>query len=136
MPGKAASGEEDVEFLDREGYLEARLKGAFTLERFKRQTTYMVQSGKDRGFKRLLVDVISMTGFESVDTLDRYAMGEHAARVAGILISVAMLGLPKQFDAEGFGVRVAQNRGMNVRIFTDSKSALAWLTGPDAKPEG
>ena len=133
MPGKGESGAEDLEYFEREGYLEVRMKGTYALERFKRQISFLFQACKDRGFQRMLADVRAMITMDALSTLDRYAMGEHAARVGG-RVSVAMLGLPAQFDAERFGAQVAQNRGMKIRTFTDPKKALDWLTSADAAP--
>jgi hypothetical protein len=127
---------ESVALVEREGYLEARLTGSYALERFKRQIAFILQACKDRGFNRLLTDVVDLTDFAVISTFDRFEIATHAAAIGKNLIAVAMVGLPNQFDPERFGAQVAQNRGMKVRMFTDPKAALDWLTSPDGKPEG
>jgi len=134
-PGSEGSTPSDLEFTAREGYLEARLSGDFRMERFKRQIETILQAAKDRGLGKILVDVTRMVRFEALGTTDRFEMGAHAARVAGNVVTVAMLGTPPQLDRERFGEQVAQNRGLNLRVFVDEAAAVAWLTGAEAKPK-
>jgi hypothetical protein len=123
----------DLVVTAREGYLEARLSGDFRLEHFKRRIETIVQTAKDRGADKVLVDVTRMVRFESVNTTDRFEMGAHAARLAGNLAAIAMVGRPPQIDPEKFGAQVAQNRGLNIRIFVDETAAVAWLAAAEPK---
>jgi len=128
-PGSGGSTPSDLEITAREGYLEARLTGDFRLERFKRQIETILQTAKDRNLDKVLVDVARMARFEFLNTTDRFEMATHAARLAGNLVQIALVGRPIQLDRERFGEQVAQNRGLNIRIFVDEDAALAWLNG-------
>ena len=134
-PGSDGSTPSDIEYTAGEVYLEVRVSGDFRLERFKRQIETILQTAKDRGLGKILVDVTRMVRFESLNTTDRFEMSSHAARLAGTSVAIAMLGKPVQLDRERFGERVAQNRGLNVRVFVDEAAAVAWLTAPDAEPK-
>ena len=133
-PGSGGAPPPDLEITAREGILEARVTGDFRLERFKRQIETILQAAKERGLDRILVDVARMAGFEALDTTDRFEMATHAARLAGNLVKIALVGRTPQLDRERFGEQVAQNRGLNIRIFVDEAAALAWLAGPEPKP--
>jgi len=60
--------------------------------------------------------------------LSGYDLGAEAAAdltLRGINVKVAFVGLPPTMD--GFGVRIAQNRGVITRLFSNETEALSWL---------
>ena len=88
------------------------------------------------GRDAVLIDVRQITGREPGLT-DRYdqavAVAEfQAARLPRI--RVAILGHEPMVHPERFGEIVAQNRGAQVRVFTDESAALAWLLPPTRMP--
>jgi hypothetical protein len=117
------------ELIEREGYLEARLKGQYSLNRLKKGASAAIAACQTLGFTGLLLDVSAIIGFEHAGTTDRFEMGTHGAQLAGGKIAIAVFGAEAQADPERFGVRVAQNRGARVDIFTEREQAIAWLTG-------
>ena len=125
------SGEaKEIEIQESEGFLEIRFLGPYDLGRFKKQMTLAVQASADRGVVSLLIDLSPVPLFGSVSTLDRFEMGVHASQIAKKL-RVAVYGTEEQIDPEKFGARVAQNRGVNLQVFTRRDAAIAWLLSTD-----
>jgi hypothetical protein len=116
----------EIELIEREGYLEARYLGTYSLVRYKRQMEVSVQACADRKLKLLLVDVTSMPSYKPT-TMERFQIGEHGANISGHLARVACLALPEQIDPQDFTPTVARNRGLSIRAFTNRDQAIAWL---------
>lgn len=115
--------EQNVDILPREGYLEVRFLGAFSVMRFNRQVDAAVQACRERGLELLLVDFIPVQGLPT--TLDDYEVSEYASRVAGSL-KISCVGTAEQLG-EKFGRMVARNRGLNVEVFVERDEATQWL---------
>jgi hypothetical protein len=76
--------------------------------------------------KKILIDLTKLTGFESLNTLERYQVGERMAVVAkGVVIAFVMR--PEMIDPSNFGALVAANRGARGHAFALETEALAWL---------
>ena len=126
-PGK------EVEIEDRDGYLEVRFLGTFSLPRFKHQQGLAARACRERNLARMFIDLSRLDARPT--TLDRYELASDAVRAASNL-KVA-LWVPSTFlDRHKFGILVAQNRGLTVDAFTDREKAVAWLLDPatDAPP--
>ena len=71
--------------------------------------------------------LIDATGLRAVYTdLDRYHLGLQMGR-RWRNIPYALVAHPAMIDPRRFGEMVAQNRGMNGRVFTDRTEAGRWL---------
>jgi hypothetical protein len=114
----------EIEIEERDGFLEVRFLGSFTLERFKRQQEAAARACKERKQSRLLVDVTRLGA--QLSTLDRYELASHAVQVAWDL-RVALFVTPSFLDPKKFGILVAQNRGLVVDAFIDRQKAVDWL---------
>lgn len=126
----AGDGPNDVEIVDRDGFLEAQFLGTFSIERFKRQAEAASAACRERKMEKLLVDVTRLDAHLS--TFDRYELASHAVRVSWGL-KVALFVTPDFLDTRKFGILVAQNRGLKVDAFTDRRKAVDWLLAPGPK---
>ena len=117
--------DEGLEIIEGQGYLEARVSGPFSLDRFKDQMLKVVVATKEKRLKCLLLDVRGLVGTPS--TLDRHALGRSGAENK-VDFRVAALVTPEQAQ-DNFASTVARNRGVNVRTFTDPRKARDWLLG-------
>lgn len=54
----------EIEFVDRDGYLEARASGKGDLQGLKRVAKAVAETCKTRGFGKALVDLRNVQGFE------------------------------------------------------------------------
>lgn len=113
-----------VEIVPREGYLEIRFLGAFSVARFKAQTDASVRACEERGASLLLIDYTHLKPVPGIT--DRYQISSYAARILAPLKKVACIGTSEQLR-EKFGAQVARNRGLNVDAFVDRDEALRWL---------
>lgn len=88
---------------------------------------------RENEIRRLLIDTTRLTGFGSVGTADRFAIGETLARAAMAAVKVAMVVRPELLDPELFGITVARNRGLFSNAFTSESEALKWLLDANAE---
>jgi ribosomal-protein-alanine N-acetyltransferase len=84
------------------------------------------------GVTRFLADARRLPGIESLNTFERFELGERAAAAAGPGMSVAFVAPAHLLDPGRLGVMVASNRGVRSSAFTDEVAALDWLVGPHA----
>jgi len=118
----------DLRIEIHEKYLEAQLRGRFSIARFKEQMEASLAACKAREISLLLFDFTQIEG--SVTTMDRFEMGAHGARVA-LHLKIACYSRPDLIDPQRFGVMVARNRGLKVEVFADRSEAVAWLLQAD-----
>jgi len=116
-----------IEFIPREGYLEALHRGIYSEHPYKKFIAGSIQACKDHGVDLLLVDISTLEGFHPTPT-QRYEMGNLGSQLGRGLTRVAILGTPEQIE-EQFGTLVARNRGLDIQAFTDHSEALRWLQG-------
>lgn len=114
-----------VEILKRQDYVEAWYRGAYSLDRYKKQMAESVRACRDAGRAMLLVDITELEGYNPT-TLERFDIGKYGAEISRGLSKVAVVVLPGQVP-ENFASLVAQNRGLAIRPFTDRVEALGWL---------
>jgi hypothetical protein len=82
---------------------------------------------------KMLIDTLQVEG--QMSTMDRYNLATLSAKkyldekLAGKIQSCrfAYVGNDPMIDPRRFGETVAVNRGINLKVFTDMKEALAWL---------
>ena len=79
--------------------------------------------------KKILVNVLMAEG--ELAAFERYRLGADSAAYLnerGLNVKLALVGVPPITD--GFGVRIAQNRGVVARVFSTQEEALSWLDEP------
>ena len=83
-------------------------------------------TAKEKEVNKILVNALAVDG--ELSTVERYRLG---AEVTAYLKQrqmnprLAFVGKPPALD--GFGVRVAQNRGATTELFSSQQEALTWL---------
>jgi hypothetical protein len=115
-----------VEMVKHKGYWEARYLGAYAFARYKKQMEVSVRACEEKKGSLLLVDIRALANFTPT-TQERYEFGKYGAEIAKKLERVSVVGTADQIDPEQFATMVARNRGLQVRVFTDPKAAVAWL---------
>lgn len=92
----------------------------------------IVAAARDRGVRDVLLDrraVVHATSGLSSDLLMRRLAGElQQRRYSDDVRRIAILVRPEHLPTAGFYEDVMQNRGINLRYFTDDAEARAWLT--------
>ncbi len=74
---------------------------------------------------RLLIDITRVNEVPTVS--QRFQAGKRAAVFAEYGIRVAVMCSPEQVEPRRLVELVAQNRGVDVRVFTDLSAAQGWL---------
>jgi hypothetical protein len=114
----------DIEF--DAGCLKLRVSGTFR----SREETFRVMDrlkteADAHGCKCALLNLVAAKGRTS--DLDKFYLGEYAARVFGGKLKVAVV-----FPVAGitkFGENVAVNRGARLAVLATEEEAVAWLAG-------
>jgi hypothetical protein len=114
-----------LDLEDRHGWLLARLSGAAPVSESVALVPEIVSECLRLKVGRVIVDFSHVRA--PVSTTERFELGKAATPFARHGIRIAALARPDQLDPERFGARVATNRGVTVRAFTDIESARAWL---------
>lgn len=118
----------DLEFLDRDGYLEVHALGSYSLDRMRSQLEGAVARCKEKKVDRLLFDITRIEGYRP-STTERYQIGRHIAELIRTFDRFACLANQDQIDRENFTSRVASNRGQSAPVFNDRNEALDWIRG-------
>jgi hypothetical protein len=115
-----------IKIEKRAEYLVAKFSGEANLQDIgQRFESLAVRCRKEKKHK-LLIDV---TAIKAAPTFsDRYRAGESAVVFAEFGIKIALVGLSELVDPRRLGELVAQNRGVDGRVFIDLAAAEEWLT--------
>jgi hypothetical protein len=114
-----------IQFEEIIGYLAVRFTGAGTIEEAWRQFESIADHCERTNKNKLLLDFTEAQ--TEISFADRYFLGERAKIFASQASKVATVGRPEQIDPRKFGEVVAQNRWVNVRVFTNAEDAARWL---------
>ena len=125
--------EMNTSFELREDHLVFRIQGHFGTEVLGPVLDRLIDAVAQTQALRVLVDVTEVTGEPSVWQRFQFATlfaGRFLAARAKDKIPVsrfALLGKEPLLDPKRLGEKVAQNRGLPVRVFTSQAEALEWL---------
>ena len=116
----------EVSFLDEPRFGWARFTGPWSVDAICASADRLLAECIARKHQLLLIDW-SQLETQKVSTLDRYRLAASTLTLSQDLAKVATVIPPEMIDPERFGERVAQNRGMNIRVFPEVKAAQLWL---------
>lgn len=112
-----------------EGVLLATVSGLASQKRAVELLKAACDTAVASGFHKVLVDCLAVTG--ELSPRERHALGKEVAgyqHSKGMSLKIALLG--QEPTLNGVGVAIAQNRGVNVELFSDRQRALSWLSRP------
>jgi hypothetical protein len=108
------------------GLLLVTASGAFAFDAALLLLKQVCDTAKEKEVSKILVNALAVDG--ELATVERYRLGiEVTAYLKQRQMSprLAFVGKPPAVD--GFGVRVAQNRGITTEVFASQQEALRWL---------
>jgi hypothetical protein len=114
----------DIEL--REGLLLVTASGTLAFDAALLLLKQVCDTAKEKEVSKILVNALAVDG--ELATVERYRLGtEVTAYLKQRQMSprLAFVGKPPAVD--GFGVRVAQNRGITTEVFSSQQEALRWL---------
>src|SRR5262245_6600452 len=114
--------------MERSGYVEVTFEGPFSADHIADVFSAIRQAFEMKGGSRVLLNCVGVHG--KVSMLDRYKMGSGATSLPAT-VKLAFLANSEILDPQGFGERVARNRGINARRFLELAEAKAWLLGDE-----
>jgi hypothetical protein len=114
----------DIEL--RGGLLLVTASGTFVFDAALLLLKEVCDRANEKEVSKILVNALAVDG--ELATVERYRLGtEVTAYLKQRQMSprLAFVGKPPAVD--GFGVRVAQNRGITTEVFSSQQEALRWL---------
>ena len=114
----------DIEL--REGLLLVTASGTFAFDAALLLLKQVCDTAKEKEVSKILVNALAVDG--ELATVERYRLGTEVTaylKQRGMSPRLAFVGKPPTVD--GFGVRVAQNRGITAEVFSGQIEALRWL---------
>jgi hypothetical protein len=114
-----------LQIEEMSGYLKARFNGASATEESERQFELLAEKCKRTNKNKLLLDFTEVPA--DVSLVDRYALGKRTLIFAQYKCKVAAVCKPEQHDSTYFLETVAQNRWVDLRVFTNVEDAEEWL---------
>ena len=121
----------DIEL--KEGLLWVTASGGVKFESALRLLRQVCDAAAEDHISRILVDALAVEG--ELAAHERYRIGVDLATYVmhrEIDVKMALVGLPPALN--GFGALVAQNRGMDARVFAAPDEAMSWLNDLPAEP--
>ncbi len=110
---------------DRKKFLVAVFSGDGGLEEVSARFGSLAESCRKAKKSRLLIDLRPIKTAPTFSA--RYHAGERAVVFLDFGIKLAVLGAPELMDPGRLGELVAQNRGVDGRVFSDLAVAKEWL---------
>ena len=107
------------------GYLKTTFRGASTTVEAERQFELLAKKCKSTNKNRLLLDFRGITA--DISLVERYELGKRTLLFSQYKCRVAAVCKPEQHDSHYFLGTVAQNRVVDLRVFTNVKDAVEWL---------
>ena len=104
-------------------YLRVTAKGNYGFGRTRRLIRVVRELSDRHQLRRVLVDLTGVIGVPP-DT-DRFELGERLAEVFGSTYTLAFIG--RKESVNRLAETVAQNRGVELRVFFTEQEALSWL---------
>ena len=115
----------DIEFQG--GLLLVTVSGTLAFKMALRLLKQVCDAAVEKQADRILVNMLAVDG--DLTTTERYHLGVEVAaylRQRKVSPKIAFAGKPPA--ADGFGVRVSQNRGVLTEMFSSEQEALNWLS--------
>jgi hypothetical protein len=119
----------------QDDFLLATATGTASVQKVLRVFKKVIDTAMERGFERILIDFLAVTGELAV--MELYEVGKAMAEYCmsrSIYPKVALLGQPPLVT--GFGAEVASNRGLTSMTFSERQAALNWLLAFGSKAPG
>lgn len=113
-------------------HIEIQLRGKYNLHRLRQAIKEVGRRCRELHCRRVLADARAHVG--EIDVLDLHQIGEQVSRelprgsVVAVIVSVSRLEMDRHLET------VAVNRGLSLRLFTDTDDARLWLEQPRWKP--
>jgi hypothetical protein len=107
------------------GYLKTTFNGASTTGEAERQFELLAKKCKSTKKNRLLLDFRGIPA--DISLVESYELGKRTLVFAQYKCKVAAVCKPEQNDSQYFLGTVAQNRGVDLRVFINVKDAVKWL---------
>lgn len=121
----------DLKTIDKRDYVEITCSGPYDKASLLDAIDRALKIGVDKGADTVVMDIDNIhVGGRPPDTLERYYLGEMAAKIQlghEKRIFLAVVGKEPLIDAERFAETVAVNRGAYGKVFDEMAEALDWI---------
>jgi hypothetical protein len=114
-----------LQLEDKPGYLKASFAGACAKEEVERHFKSLAEKCKSSKKNKLLLDFTEVP--LDISLVDLYELGKMTLVFAQYACKVSAVCKPERPDSQRFLETVAQNRWVELRVFTNVEEAIEWL---------
>ncbi|HEX5080523.1 MAG TPA: hypothetical protein VFY40_00655, partial [Blastocatellia bacterium] len=114
-----------LQIEDKPGYLKARFTGACAKEEVEQHFKSLARKCKSSKKNKLLLDFTEVP--LDISLVDIYELGRMTLVFAQYACKVSAVCKPERHDSQRFLETVAQNRWVELRVFTNVGDAIEWL---------
>lgn len=117
-------------FKVKDNYLYIKATGDFTLSETKNIILIWIEKANDLSLKNIICDLRSATGYDTqlISPIDRFKISELIAELIPKYFKLVIISAQEQFVKDHFEENVMINRGVTVKVTTNKKEALKWLS--------
>ena len=117
-----------INFILKDDYLHVRIEGENTAENVKRYLAEVQDLCLQHKCNKVLIEE-NLTG-PTISTYNIFTIAEQGSRhISPDIHKIAYIDMNPEHNTEAmhFAETVAQNRGVNIRLFTDLQLAIEWI---------
>ncbi len=114
-----------IEIVDKQDYVWAIYVGDFSVKDARSIIDKIIEFIPENVSRTVLLDCSRMTGALSV--IDIFQTAQHGQKILGRVSKIALVRPPERAEADRFTETASANRGINLRLFSDSGEAIEWL---------
>lgn len=103
-------------------------EGEVTLVEGVALVTEAITHCREQDARRMFIDVRRLTGYAVPTLVDRFWLAQDWAEAAQGMVTVAVVALVEHVHPGKFGVKVANDAGMQCDVFTSEEPAMQWLS--------
>ena len=115
-----------LEINNHPDYIRINFIGTFSMEAARQTVDTILETCTSKGQLAVVLDCSSMTGKLSI--MDRYRVILYGQKLIGKVSRLALVADIKMVFPDRFAEMVAQNRGINLKVFSDIEGAVHWIT--------
>jgi len=114
-------------FEQKQGYAVFCPEGQASFDEMADLISRAVLRCRQNKIEKLLIDSMGVSGLQPPGMAERYNFVERIASDAKSSVKIAHVASPEWVRSGKFGVMVAKNRGLDVKLFHSTTTALKWL---------
>ena len=116
----------DLRIEKKDDHLLVTFSGEFSGTSGKKVVDTMIDASSESGEQRVVLDCRGMTG--KMGLFEKFEVAVYGRRIVGTIDRLAIINRPEVMEPDNFVKTVANNRGVNLNLFTELDEGVRWVT--------